>query len=222
MSALSDFAKAPEGFSLRRLALQATGLALLVAAVLLALALATYERADPSWNHAVDQPVGNALGYFGACLSDGLLQGLGLGAWLVPVVLLDWAVRLLLARGLARLWLRLVVLPPMLVAAALALAIFPAPSFWPLAGGLGGALGGLAATALDAANLAPPITAMAAAALVALLLLYVMPRSRARSGRSAPASSRAWPRAYPPGASMPARSTRWRRSGASRCWRALP
>ncbi len=184
MSALSDFAKAPEGFSLRRLAMQATGLALLVAAVLLALALATYDRADPSWNHAVDQPVGNALGYFGACLSDGLLQGLGLGAWLLPVVLLDWAVRLLLGRGLARLWLRLVVLPPMLVAAALALAIFPAPSFWPLAGGLGGALGGLAATALDRASLAPPITAMAAAALVALMLLYVMGFSPAAAARA--------------------------------------
>ncbi|HUK00418.1 MAG TPA: DNA translocase FtsK 4TM domain-containing protein [Stellaceae bacterium] len=163
-----------EGFSLRRLGLQALGLLLLVAAVLLVLALATYDRADPSWDHAIDQPVGNALGYFGACLSDGLLQGLGLGAWLLPVVLLDWAIRLLLARGLARLWLRLVVLPPMLLAAALALSIFPAPSAWPLAGGLGGALGGLAAKALDAASLAPPVTAMAAAGLVALMLLYVM------------------------------------------------
>ncbi len=190
MSALSEIAKAPEGFSLRRLAMQAMGLVLLVASVLLALALATYDRADPSWNHAVAQPVGNALGYFGACLSDALLQGLGLGAWLLPIVLLDWAVRLLLARGLARLWLRLVVLPPMLAAAALALSIFPAPSFWPLAGGLGGALGGLGAKALDAANLAPPLAAMAAAALVALMLLYVMGFSPAAAARALAALAR--------------------------------
>jgi len=165
MSALSDIAhKTPEGFSLRRLAMQTAGLALLVAAVLLALALATYSAADPSWNHAVDQPVTNALGYFGACLSDLLFQSIGLGAWLLPVVLLDWAVRLMLARGLRRLWLRLVVLPPMLVTGSLALAIF----------GLGGAFGGLGVRALDAANLAPPLAAMAAAALLALMLLYVM------------------------------------------------
>ena len=178
MALFNDIARkaplAPEGFSLRRLAGQAVGLALLVAAILLALALATHDRADPSWNHAADRDAANALGLGGARLSDALLQGLGLGAWLLPLVLLDWAVRLLLGRGLARLWLKLALLVPMLGAAALALAIFPAPPGWPLAAGLGGALGGIGERALDAANLAPPLAAMAAAALVALLLLYVL------------------------------------------------
>src|SRR6185437_14141721 len=178
MALLGDIARkptlAPEGFSLRRLIGQAMGLALLVAAILLALALATHDRADPSWNHAADRDAANALGLGGAHISDALLQGLGLGAWLLPLILLDWAVRLLLGRGLARLWLKLVLLLPMLGAAALALSIFPAPARWPLAAGLGGALGGLGARALDAANLAPPLSAMSAAALVGLLLLYVL------------------------------------------------
>jgi len=118
----------------------------LVAALLLALALATYDRADPSWDHAVAGPVANAVGMAGARGADVLLQALGLGAWLLPIVLLDWSVRLLLGRGLARLWLRLIVLVPMLAAASMALAIFPAPARWPLASGLGGALGGSAGT----------------------------------------------------------------------------
>jgi DNA segregation ATPase FtsK/SpoIIIE, S-DNA-T family len=188
MALIGDIARkqplAPEGFSPRRLAVQATGLAVLVAALLLALALATYDRADPSWDHAVDAAVSNVVGAAGARLSDVMLQGLGLGAWLLPLVLLDWAVRLLLGRGLKRLWLRLLLLPPMLAAAALALAIFPSPAAWPLKAGLGGALGGLGLRALDAMNLAPPLAAMAAAALVGLMLLYVMGLSPAAAART--------------------------------------
>ncbi|HXQ53505.1 MAG TPA: DNA translocase FtsK 4TM domain-containing protein [Stellaceae bacterium] len=188
MALLGDIARkthlAPEGFSLRRLMLQAMGLALLVASLLLALALASYDRADPSWNHAADTAATNALGLGGARLADALLQGLGLGAWLLPLILLDWAVRLLLGRGLKRLWLRLVLLPPMLAAASLALSIFPAPSGWPLASGLGGALGAIGARTLDAANLAPPLAAMAASALVGLMLLYVMGFSPAEAARA--------------------------------------
>jgi S-DNA-T family DNA segregation ATPase FtsK/SpoIIIE len=175
---------APEGFSFRRLVLQAVGLALLLAAMLIALAFLTYDHADPSWNHAVDGPVRNALGASGARLSDAVLQGLGLGAWLLPLILLDWAVRLMLGRGLDRVWLRLLLLPPMLAAAALALSIFPAPARWPIAAGLGGAFGRLGKEALDRANLAPPLAAMAAAALVGLMLLYVMGFSPAAAARA--------------------------------------
>ena len=177
--------KAPlEGFSFRRLLLQAIGLALLLAAMLLALAFLTYDHADPSWNHVVDGPVRNALGASGARLSDAVLQGLGLGAWLLPLILMDWAVRLMLGRGLGRVWLRLLLLPPMLAAAALALSIFPAPARWPVAAGLGGAFGRLGKEGLDRANLAPPLAAMAAAALVGLMLLYVMGFSPAAAARA--------------------------------------
>ena len=118
----------------------------------------------------------------------------------------------------------------MLGAAALALSIFPAPARWPLAAGLGGALGGLGARALDAANLAPPLTAMAAAALVGLLLLYVLGfspaavgtglRSRARPrpnrGPPDPAFWRGCARASRAGAAPPPRSTIPWRCAASR------
>ncbi len=207
---------APEGFSARRLAMQALGLALLIAAMLLALALASYSRADPSWNHAVAAPVSNALGLPGARLADALLQGLGLGAWLLPLIVLDWAVRLLLARGLGRLWLGAALVVPILVASSLALSIFPAPRGWPIAAGLGGALGHLGRHLLDAGNLAPPVAAMAAAALVGLMLVFVM-------GFSPVGAVRAWtPRARPKTPARPsllararARLAAWRTAAAA-------
>jgi DNA segregation ATPase FtsK/SpoIIIE, S-DNA-T family len=183
---------APEGFSLRRVLMQAAGLALLVGAVLLALALATYTAADPSWDHAVDGPVMNALGLSGARISDALFQTIGLSTWLIPLVLLDWSVRLLLGRGLKRLWWRLLLLLPMLAAAALALSIF----------GLGGAFGQLSVRWLDRANLAPPLSAMAAAALVALMLLYVM-------GLSPAAAAQRWAERFSGLSAKPGLFRRW-------------
>src|SRR5579863_3711879 len=111
------------------------GVALLAAAVLLVLAMVSYDHGDPSWNHAVDAVQRNILGFAGASLADLLFQTLGAAAYLLPLVLLDWAVRLLLGRGLAWLWLRLVLVPPALILAAFALAIVPAPAGWPVAAG---------------------------------------------------------------------------------------
>jgi DNA segregation ATPase FtsK/SpoIIIE, S-DNA-T family len=219
MASLGEFARkplVPEGFSLRRLMVQAAGLALLVGAVLLALALASYDRADPSWNHAVDGAATNALGLVGARLADALLQMLGLGASLLPLILLDWAGRLMLGRGLRRLWLRLLLLPPMLAAAALALSIFPAPARWPIAAGLGGAIGRLGRNGLDALNLAPPLAAMAAAALVGLSLLYVMGFSPAVAARAAAArETQAEPKRPSLLARARARIAAWRQAAAA-------
>ena len=83
--------------------------------MLLALALISYNRGDPSWNHAVDALPSNILGRAGASLSDLLLQSFGLAAALLPVILLYWSVRLLLGRGLTWLWLRLLLLLPALL-----------------------------------------------------------------------------------------------------------
>jgi DNA segregation ATPase FtsK/SpoIIIE, S-DNA-T family len=157
----------------RRLLYEAMGLLLLIGTVLLALALISYNRADPSWNHAVDALPSNILGRAGADLADLLFQSVGLAAALLPLVLLYWSVRLLLGRGLAWLWLRLLLLPPALLAMAMALAVLPAPRLWPVAAGLGGFTGKLLAAACANHALAGPLAALGAAALAALLLLFV-------------------------------------------------
>jgi S-DNA-T family DNA segregation ATPase FtsK/SpoIIIE len=64
------------------------GLALALVSLLLLLALATYHASDPSLNTAVDpgtaHAVHNAVGLFGAWLSDLLLQTFGITSFLLP------------------------------------------------------------------------------------------------------------------------------------------
>ena len=154
---------------------EAMGLALLVATVLLALAMVSYNSADPSANMAVDAVPRNMLGKDGAWIVDWLFRIFGMAAALVPFILLIWSVRLLLGRGLAWFWLRLLLAPPMAAFAALALAVVPTPAFWPLKKeGLGGLVGQIGWGKAAGAAAAPPwLLALAAAALAATLLLYV-------------------------------------------------
>src|SRR5260221_364095 len=168
-----------QSFVRRRLS-ETAGILLFLAALLLTVLLASYDHEDPSWSHAVDAPVQNWIGPYGASVADVLCQTLGGAALILPFVFFAWSFRLLLNRGLTMLWLRLVLLPPSALLAATALAIIPAPHWWGLARvGLGGwfgdrILGLLAGTA----HLARPLVAMAAAALVGLSLLYILGLSR--------------------------------------------
>ena len=65
------------------------GLALALVSLLLLLALATYHATDPSLNTSADpaaaHAVRNAVGLFGAWLSDLLLETLGLTAFFLPL-----------------------------------------------------------------------------------------------------------------------------------------
>jgi S-DNA-T family DNA segregation ATPase FtsK/SpoIIIE len=94
----------------RRRIAEVIGFALIAAGFLLAAALATYDRYDPSWNMAAipGTPVRNVLGPAGAYLSDALLQALGAGAYGLALMLTaaglrtasqrkpgSWAVRVL-------------------------------------------------------------------------------------------------------------------------------
>jgi S-DNA-T family DNA segregation ATPase FtsK/SpoIIIE len=175
MVAMSDGVerRAREGAG-RRFLYQALGALLLGATVLLALALLSYNRGDPSWNHAVDAVPTNILGGTGAVLADLLFQSFGAAAVLLPLILLDWAVRLLLGRSLGWIWLRLGLVPVALLLGALALAIMPAPGFWPVASGLGGFVGKLVLALLDRAGAPAPLVSLGAAALLGLMLLYVL------------------------------------------------
>src|SRR5258707_1384247 len=154
---------------------EALGLTLLVATVLLALAMVSYNSADPSANMAVDTAPRNMLGKDGAWIVDWLFRIFGMAAALVPFVLLIWSVRLLLGRGLAWFWLRVLLAPPMAAFAALALAGVPTPAFWPLKKkGRGGLVRHLGWGKGAGAGAAPPwLLAAAAAAVAATLLLYV-------------------------------------------------
>ncbi len=159
--------------NLLRSLLAFAGFVFLVGTFLLAAMLATYNHDDPSWNHAIDTLPTNLLGWFGADLADMLVQSFGAAALLLPIIALDWSVRLLAGRWLERLWLRIPLTPPILFSAALALAIVPPPQRWPHDVGFGGVIGTIARHYLDPFGAAAPVSAMAAAALAGLLLLYI-------------------------------------------------
>jgi S-DNA-T family DNA segregation ATPase FtsK/SpoIIIE len=183
-----------EGIDYARMVERIAAVAALVGALFFALALASHNNADPSWNHAIDGNTANLLGPTGARASDLALQAFGLAACLVPLFLLDWGARLLARRGLKRFWLKLALAPWALPLTALAVSILPAPTAWPIASGLGGFVGKLARQGFGHLNIAPPLAAMAAAALVGLLLLYVFgfserPERALRKSRS-PAPAR--------------------------------
>ncbi|MGB1548143.1 MAG: DNA translocase FtsK 4TM domain-containing protein [Alphaproteobacteria bacterium] len=109
---------------LRRRLIEAGGLFLAVLALALALALFSHSASDPSLNSAGDGPIANWLGIAGAMAADFLLQTIGVAAWLLVPLLLAWSWRILAKRGIARLWLRLTLLPLALLMATLAAAGF--------------------------------------------------------------------------------------------------
>ena len=63
---------------MRRRLREAAGVALIVVAMLLAVALATWSVQDPSLSHATDAPVRNLLGVSGAIIADLLMQLFGI------------------------------------------------------------------------------------------------------------------------------------------------
>ncbi|MBM3507996.1 MAG: hypothetical protein FJX64_09890, partial [Alphaproteobacteria bacterium] len=125
----------------RHRAFEAMGVSLATLSVLLAIALVTYYSADPSWNNSTTAGPRNMIGMPGAFASDLLLQTLGLGAALVPLLLLAWAWRLFVHQGMPRFWLKLTLAPFSLLFAAAVAASFPPFPAWPVQSGLGGVLG---------------------------------------------------------------------------------
>jgi S-DNA-T family DNA segregation ATPase FtsK/SpoIIIE len=140
-----------------------------------AAALISYDRQDPSFDTAVDRVAHNFLSHDGAIVADLLRQGLGLAAFVIPLVLFGWSLRLLLNRPLKGLWVKLALLPVALLLAALALSVLD-QSRSSTAVDYGGAVGwGLqrAMALLDLGSLALPVS-MAAAAGLGLLLLMIL------------------------------------------------
>jgi DNA segregation ATPase FtsK/SpoIIIE, S-DNA-T family len=128
------------GFLARR-ASEALGAALILAALAMALALLGHNPNDPSINHATTGPVVNPLGYVGASISDLGLQIFGYAVWVPVIVLPAWGLRLVLGQPFDLSWMRIIALPPAILASAGWLATFEVPSSWPYWLGLGGSVG---------------------------------------------------------------------------------
>jgi S-DNA-T family DNA segregation ATPase FtsK/SpoIIIE len=118
-----------------------TGTGLLAGSVLLALALATWSVQDPSFSHATNAPVRNALGVWGAIVADLLMQLFGLATIAIVLPIAIWGWRMASHRPLRRERVRLalwVLGVPLWAACA---ATLPRSAGWPLPGGLGGVIG---------------------------------------------------------------------------------
>lgn len=125
----------------RRQAGRAAGLGLFAFVAFGLAALGTWNVADPSFSHATDNPVTNAMGYPGAVFADLAMQFFGLAsvAALMPAVI--WGVLFVTARGVDRMPKRgLVWFGSALLGAAIAGCV-GAPPTWPLPTGLGGVFG---------------------------------------------------------------------------------
>jgi len=118
---------------------QLSGIAFTIAALLLLVALASYNPHDPSLNTATSRPATNWAGPPGALCADVLLQGFGAAAVLPSLAMLAWGFRIATRRPL-RLAVRLLCTILALPVLAAALATVQGPA-WPTAAGLGGALG---------------------------------------------------------------------------------
>jgi S-DNA-T family DNA segregation ATPase FtsK/SpoIIIE len=140
--------------ALRRLAVRVGGLMVLALAGLMAAALVTADRHDPSFNNAIDAPVRNALGIIGATFADLTGQMFGLAIWVLVLVAGIWGLRTVIRARAPSLWaFRVALLPLAILAWSLALSALPLPAPDSVAGA-GGALGQVIWAAL--APLVPP------------------------------------------------------------------
>ncbi|MEA2783134.1 MAG: segregation ATPase FtsK/SpoIIIE, family [Rhodospirillaceae bacterium] len=128
---------------LRRRVEEGFGIVLLGLAAAYLVALLSSSGADPSLNLAVDGPVRNLLGVPGAYVADLMLESLGLAAFMLAAAAAIWGWQLLRHRPAGRWWLRLILLPVAVIAAAIGLNIIPWSASWPFGGGLGGFAGRL-------------------------------------------------------------------------------
>ncbi len=131
------------GDFLRRRLRELGGLILIAAGGGLLAALLSFSPGDPSLNSASAAAVRNLLGPAGAYLSDALLQGFGLAAFLPSPVLVIWGWKLFRKRSVPRPWWRLGFLLAAMVLAAAGAAPAPGGEFWPLVTGPGGVGGSL-------------------------------------------------------------------------------
>ena len=120
----------------RNVLMRLGGLALILIAGWLTLALADFSISDPSLNTATPAPVANAAGLAGAIAADLLLQLFGGAAFLLVAPLALWGgVALFKGAPLETppiFWRRLALAPAALICGAAFAAVLPTPAGWPL------------------------------------------------------------------------------------------
>ena len=161
--------------ALKRRFFEALGFCLLLAALLILAALLSYSARDPSLDTAIDTPAHNFIGGNGAIVADLLRQGFGFAAFVIPVTLVGWSLRLLLDRPLQSFWLKLGLLPVAVILASLSLSVLDSgesSSSVAYGGVLGWGMQRLLAGA-GFGSLALPASMTAAAGLGLLLLLIL-------------------------------------------------
>jgi S-DNA-T family DNA segregation ATPase FtsK/SpoIIIE len=133
--------------AMRRRVAELLGLVLVLFGLVLGVALASYDPADPSFSTATAQLTRNLAGPIGAHTADILLQGFGYAAFLPVACLMTWAWRLASHKGLSPFALRLACLLGTLPLLAATMILLPLPTDAPAASGPGGAAGPVVAEA---------------------------------------------------------------------------
>ncbi|MCC5973706.1 MAG: DNA translocase FtsK 4TM domain-containing protein [Rubellimicrobium sp.] len=117
------------------------GLGLIALGVMAALMIASYSPDDPSWLMATDAPVQNRMGRLGASIAHPLYMIMGLGSWLIPLILCAGGIRLAAHWGEERVLSRIVIGPVAVAVAAIFCATLVPPPAWPHSFGIGGLFG---------------------------------------------------------------------------------
>jgi S-DNA-T family DNA segregation ATPase FtsK/SpoIIIE len=138
-----------QGFIANRLT-DAAGVGFATLGICLALALATFNAADPSFNTvSTGAKIHNIFGSAGSYSADLLLQTLGLASYLFAVAFAAWGIRILTRRPVDNLGGKISLLIFAVLTGAVALARVPSFSTWGIGSSyLGGSAGTLLLTAL--------------------------------------------------------------------------
>ncbi|MEO0903879.1 MAG: DNA translocase FtsK 4TM domain-containing protein [Pseudomonadota bacterium] len=163
------------------------GLGLIFVGLLIAAMVGSYSPNDPSWISATDAPVQNWLGHFGASTAAPLMMVIGLGVWVVPLVLIMWGVRFVMHHGQERAIGRLIFAPVAVILASVHAATLTPGVDWPANFGLGGLFGdtvlGVILTivplgAIFGVKLLSFLTGVALLALMAFVLGFTRPEMK--------------------------------------------
>ncbi|CAI3941757.1 DNA segregation ATPase FtsK/SpoIIIE or related protein (FtsK) (PDB:2IUT) [Commensalibacter communis] len=126
---------------------QLSGWILWVFALLLIVALISYNPADPSFNTSSTQSPTNLLGYIGAHLSDMLIQWVGIASFFPVIVFMAWGWRIIKHQHLHGFILRIIAMLfalPVCAAVIAAIPLFVSNNYspeWPSESGIGGSVG---------------------------------------------------------------------------------